>query len=69
MGGTFLVQAVSGFVIELFPTASDGAYELAAYRLVFALQAGFILLACFAYFGSREPIQGRHGERGCGISA
>jgi hypothetical protein len=25
MGGTFLVQSVSGFVIELFPTASNGA--------------------------------------------
>jgi hypothetical protein len=69
MGGTFLVQAVSGFVIELFPTAPDGAYALTAYRLVFALQAGFILLACLAYFGSREPVKGRPEERGCGISA
>jgi hypothetical protein len=69
MGGTFLVQAVSGFVIELFPTAPDGAYELAAYRLVFALQAGFILLACLVYFGSREPIQGRRGTQSSGISA
>src|SRR5262245_35884199 len=69
MGGTFLVQAVSGFVIELFPAASDGPYALAAYRLVFALQAGFILLACLVYFGSREPIQGRPEERGCGLSA
>src|SRR5215813_8345387 len=37
MGGTFLAQAVSGFVIGMFPTGPDGAYELAAYRLVFAL--------------------------------
>ena len=28
MGGMFLAQAVSGFVIELFPTAPDGAYPL-----------------------------------------
>jgi len=69
MGGTFLVQAVSGFVIELFPTAPDGAYALAAYRLVFALQAGFILLACLVYFGSSEPIPTRHGHEGSGISA
>jgi nitrate/nitrite transporter NarK len=69
MGGTFLVQAVSGFVIELFPTAPDGAYALAAYRLVFALQAGFILLAGLIYLGSSEPVEGRPGERGCGISA
>src|SRR5262245_18699201 len=67
--GTFLVQAVSGFVIELFPTASDGAYELAAYRLVFALQASFILLACLVYFRSREPIQAPHGTPGFGICA
>ena len=59
MGGTFLVQAVSGFVIELFPTASDGAYALDAYRWVFGLQATFILLGCLAYFGSYDPARGR----------
>ena len=56
-------------MIELFPTASDGAYALAAYRLVFALQASFILLACLVYFGSGEPIQGRQGTQGSGASA
>jgi len=56
-------------VIELFPTASDGAYALAAYRLVFVLQAGFILLACLVYFGSKEPIQARQGHDGPSISA
>jgi hypothetical protein len=56
-------------VIELFPTAPDGAYALAAYRLVFALQAGFIVLACLVYFGSTEPILGRHGREGSGLSA
>ena len=55
MGGTFLVQIISGFVIGLFPTASDGAYALDAYRLVFGLQAAFILLASLAYLGSRDP--------------
>jgi MFS family permease len=69
MGGVFLSQAVSGFVIELFPTASDGSYELAAYRVVFALQAVFILLACLVYFGSRDPMQGRSGERKSAVSA
>src|SRR5262249_27953845 len=34
MGGTFLAQAISGFVIGLFPTGPDGAYELVAYRLI-----------------------------------
>jgi hypothetical protein len=57
MGGTFLAQAVSGFVIELFPTAPDGAYALTAYRVVFGLQAICILLACLVYFGSRDPME------------
>ncbi len=56
MGGTFLAQTMSGFVIGLFPTTADGAYDLAAYRLVFGLQAAFILLACLFYFGSRDPM-------------
>jgi MFS family permease len=58
MGGTFLVQTVSGFVIGSFPTGPDGAYALDAYRLVFALQAGFILLASVVYLGSRDPMTG-----------
>jgi MFS family permease len=57
MGGTFLAQAISGFVIGLFSTAPDGAYALAAYRLVFGLQAVFILLGCLVYFGSRDPLE------------
>src|SRR5262245_37773507 len=63
MGGTFLAQVISGFVIGMFPTGPDGAYELAAYRLVFALQAvlqvGFILLTTLVYFGSRDPMTDR----------
>src|SRR5262244_3588669 len=62
MGGTFLAQAVSGFVIGMFPTGPDGTYELVAYRLVFALQAGFILLTTLVYSGSRDPME----ERGTG---
>jgi hypothetical protein len=56
MGGVFLVQTISGFAIELFPTGPNGAFALDAYRLVFGLQAGFILLACLAYFGSSDPM-------------
>ena len=54
MSGTFLVQLASGIVIGLFPTAPDGAYSLDAYRTVFGLQAGLMLLACLVYFGSHE---------------
>ena len=47
----------SGFVIGLLPTAVDGRYDLAAYRAVFALQGGLILLVCSFYFGSRDPLK------------
>ena len=58
MGGGFLVQFVSGFVINLFPT-EGGAYPLEAYRLVFALQACLVLTGFLVYFGSRESHLGR----------
>lgn len=58
MGGGFLVQFVSGALINLFPTV-DGAYPLSAYRLVFGLQAVLVLIGFVAYFGSRESYLGR----------
>jgi MFS family permease len=54
MGGVFLSQTISGAVIQLFP-AAQGAYPIDAYRLVFAIQAGFVLLAWLSYLGAREP--------------
>ena len=54
MGGGFLVQFVSGAVINLFPVSAAGAYPLEAYRLVFGLQAALVLIGAWAYFGSRE---------------
>ena len=53
MGGGFVVQFISGGVIDLFP-AQGGAYPLDAYRLVFGLQAGLVLVGAWAYFGSVE---------------
>jgi MFS family permease len=53
MGGGFLVQFVSGIVINLFP-AEGGAYPLVAYQLVFGLQAILVLIALIVYFGSEE---------------
>ena len=58
MGGGFLVQFVSGTIINLFPTEA-GAYPLEAYRLVFALQAALVLTGFLVYFGSRESHLGR----------
>jgi len=53
MGGVFVSQSVTGFVIDLFPRVGEG-YALGAYRCVFALQAVIILLGCLAYFYSRD---------------
>jgi MFS family permease len=50
MGGVFLTQVISGLVIDFFAAAPGGGYPLEAYQLVFALQAGLILLACSAYW-------------------
>jgi MFS family permease len=58
MGGGFLVQFVSGAVIDLFPTTGE-AYPLEAYRLVFGLQATLVLAGAIAYLGSRESHLGR----------
>jgi MFS family permease len=58
MGGGFLVQFVSGAVIDLFPN-QDGAYPLEAYRLVFGLQAMLVLVGAWAYFGSQEKTLSR----------
>ena len=55
MGGVFLAQTVSGLLIDLFP-AVDGVYPLAAYRVVFGLQAGMVLLSALIYLGARDPM-------------
>jgi MFS family permease len=54
MGGVFVSQTISGFIIDLFPMASGG-YALDAYRAVFAFQAGVILLVSMVYFFSIDP--------------
>jgi MFS family permease len=54
MGGAFLVQVVSGFVIDLFP-ALGGVYPLAAYRTVFVLHALFVAAAVVVYLPARDP--------------
>lgn len=54
MGGGFVSQLVSGYVIALFPP-QEGAYPAAAYQAIFLLQAGFSLIGLVVYRGSREP--------------
>jgi predicted MFS family arabinose efflux permease len=68
MGGVFLAQAISGYVIGLFPVSADGSYELTAYRTVFALQAGSILLMSFGYFGSFDPARNARTKTAPGIA-
>ncbi len=58
MGGGFLIQFVSGALIGLFP-AEGGVYPLESYQLVFGLQAAFVLVAAWAYLGSRDADSSR----------
>lgn len=54
MGGVFLSQTATGFVINQFPI-ENGAYALDAYRAVFALQGLFVLAACIPYLWAHDP--------------
>jgi predicted MFS family arabinose efflux permease len=54
MGGVFVSQSMTGFIIDLFPTV-NGGYALDAYRAVFAFQAAVILLASLIYLSSVDP--------------
>jgi MFS family permease len=58
MGGVFVVQTVSGMVIDLFP-AVDGTYPVDAYRLLFGLQAVVVLMSGLVYLGAFDPLR-RH---------
>ena len=58
-GGVFVFQAVTGAMIDLFPASEEGAYPLAAYRAVFALQGACILLGILPYLGSHVPGTGK----------
>jgi MFS family permease len=58
MGGVFVTQSVSGVAIDLF-AAPGGIYPLASYRLVFALQAAFLVIAAGLYLTARDPLASR----------
>jgi len=62
MGGVFLAQMISGFLIDLFPVR-DGAYALDAYRLVFGLQAAVLVGASIVYWlWVRDPWREQHDQ-------
>ena len=61
LGGVFISQTLTGIVIDIFPTEA-GAYPLASYRLVFALQAAFLLVTSAVYLRARDPL-GQKGLR------
>ncbi|HEY8268582.1 MAG TPA: MFS transporter [Xanthobacteraceae bacterium] len=54
MSGVFVLQFVTGLVIDLFP-AKDGVYPIEAYRTVFALLALVLAGATLIYLRSRDP--------------
>ena len=62
MGGVFIVQSVSGLVIDLYPGV-DGRYPLAAYRAVFLLQAAFLAFGALNYLGARDPRRAHNAPR------
>jgi MFS family permease len=61
MGGAFLSQTVTGFVINQFPI-ENGAYALDAYRAVFGLQGVFVLAACIPYLWAYDPWRDSHAH-------
>ena len=56
MGGVFVWQAVTGAVMDLFPTV-DRVYPSAAYGAVFAMLGGVMLVAVVIYARARDPWQ------------
>ena len=54
MSGVFVLQFVTGLVIDLFP-AKDGVYPIEAYRAVFALLALVLAGATLIYLRARDP--------------
>ncbi len=56
MAGGFVSQLASGLVIDLFP-AENGTYPLIAYRVVFLLQAAFVMVALGVYQAVPDPLR------------
>ncbi len=56
MGGGFVSQFVSGFIMELYP-ADRGSYPLVAYQTIFLFQAGFAAIGLSFYRSTHEPVQ------------
>jgi Major Facilitator Superfamily len=63
MVGVFLSQVITGAIINLFPVSAEGAYPLNAYRLVFALQAAFLVVAIVPYLSAHDPHSRSNGPK------
>jgi predicted MFS family arabinose efflux permease len=55
MSGVFIVQFVTGLVVDLFP-AQAGAYPLDAYRAAFAVEAVVLAISTLIYLKARDPL-------------
>jgi MFS family permease len=54
MSGVFVLQFVTGFVVDLFP-ATEGVYPVEAYRAAFAVLALVLAAATLIYLRARDP--------------
>jgi predicted MFS family arabinose efflux permease len=63
MIGVFFSQSISGAVIGLFPMSATGAYPLAAYQVIFALQGVCVLLAILPYIRAHDPYRAEKRTR------
>ncbi len=60
IGGAFLSQSVTGFLMDLAGRSESGAYSAEGYRLVFAALAGWLLLSLVFYARAIDPHPSRH---------
>jgi MFS family permease len=58
MSGVFILQFVTGLVVDLFP-AEGGAYPVDAYRAAFAVEAVVLAVCTLVYLGARDPLHER----------
>jgi MFS family permease len=58
MSGVFILQFVTGLVVDLFP-AENGVYPVDAYRAAFAVEAVVLAVSTLIYLKARDPVHER----------